>query len=193
MNSTSDGSNSDWRPESALDVLLLLLYEKGIKGKTAEPIEGITRLDKILFLLSRSDEFGLLVNKGYNFEAYNYGPFAPEIFDDIETLKEVNIIRVLSKKIPKNRFDTQDVDDIEDNVEDSSKWNYKTIEVYSLTEEGKKIAKLLYNELSVNQKEYLRNIKRKFQKIPLSKLLAYVYNTYPESAEKSKIKNKYLR
>ena len=38
-----NNQESTIEPESALDILLALLYAKGINGQIGEPIEGITR------------------------------------------------------------------------------------------------------------------------------------------------------
>jgi hypothetical protein len=70
---------NSWNIESGLDVLMLLLYSEGTTGKIGEPLEGITRLDKIMYLLSQSKEFSSIVQENYEFQADNFGPFAPEL------------------------------------------------------------------------------------------------------------------
>lgn len=140
--------NEEWHLESALDVLVVLLYAEGPKGRVGMPIEGITRLDKIMFMLSQSPEFSEIIDKGYQFKAYNYGPFAPELFDDIEALKLEGIIHT-SKRA-----------------------------AYGLTELGAQIGSLLYKNLTSEQKQKLKTVKKTFGKMILHRLLHYVYSKY---------------
>jgi len=187
-----------WNLESALDALVLLLYAKGPEGRVGEPIEGITRLDKIMYLLNESPEFKEIVIKGYKFDADNFGPFAPEIFDDIEALKQERIIKVVSKRKPKNKIDTVDQESVEqvlDEEKDTDKnvsWKTYPVERYELTNRGLQIGSLLYNGLTEEQKTELENIKKVFGKMNLRNLLHYVYSKYPRMTERSKIKDKVL-
>ena len=187
-----------WNPESALDVLIALLYAKGSEEHVGEPIEGITRLDKIIYLLSESPEFEPIVNKGYAFEADKFGPFAPEIFDDIAALKQEGIIKVVSTREPKDKIETIDEETIElvlDEVKDANKnvsWKTYSVERYELTNRGLEIGSLLYNGLTEKQKTRLEEIKKTFGKMSLKNLLHYVYSKYPKMTEKSKIKDKIL-
>ena len=187
-----------WNPESALDVLVVLLYEKGSEGRVGEPIEGITRLDKIMYLLSESPEFREIVDKGYKFEADNFGPFAPEIFDDIEALKQEKIIKVVSKREPKNKIETVDQESVEqvlDEERDTDKkisWKTYPIERYELTNRGLQMGSLLHNGLTEEQKMRLEKTKKVFGKMSLKNLLHYVYSRYPKMTKRSKIKEKIL-
>ena len=99
----SPNSENVWEPESALDILIVLLYSKGRFGVLNEPIEGITRLDKIMFLLSGDERFKSIINQGYTFEADNFGPFAPELFDDLEE-ENVRFGGYFSKDLLGTRF-----------------------------------------------------------------------------------------
>lgn len=182
-----------WVPESALDILIALLYSKGSEGVISEPIDGITRLDKIMFLLNESKEFKDYISRGYKFEADNFGPFAPELFDDIAALKQENIISVVSSRTPKDRIETVDQKIADDEIEEGKKsWKEYTIDRYQLTEEGLIIGKYIFNGLSIQEREKLEEIKKIFNKMDLTNLLHYVYTRYPETTKKSKIKEKIL-
>ena len=109
---TNQSTQENWKPESALDILLLLLYAKGSSGVDGEPIEGITRLDKIMYLLGKSPEFSEIVEKGYTFQADNFGPFAPELFDDIQALKQECVIEATERKTT-NKIETVDEESVE--------------------------------------------------------------------------------
>jgi hypothetical protein len=200
MTNNVDGQKKEnaWQLESGLDVLMLLLYAEGGSGKTGEPIEGITRLDKIMYLLSQSKEFSSVVEENYKFQADNFGPFAPELFDDIQALKQECIIELSSEKITKNKIDTVDEESVEKVLEDSDdmkvvSWKKYPLETYKLTDLGMKIAAQLYSNLSIQQKEELKKIKKTFGTMSMKNLLYYVYSTAPSKMlEKSKIRKDVL-
>jgi hypothetical protein len=188
-----ENEQESWKPESPLDILISLLYAEGSDDKQAESIEGITRLDKLMFLLSRSEEFKDIIDKGYNFEADNFGPFAPELFDDIEALKQESILNIISKRKPKNRSEIADENSNVDASEDDEPSNNDySVNKYQLTSKGMEIGKLLWNGLTPRQKEKLVSIKKTWENKDLIDLLHYVYKRYPETTEKSKIKDKVL-
>jgi hypothetical protein len=192
----NDQQKGAWNLESGLDVLMLLLYSEGPCGKIGEPIEGITRLDKIMFLLSESKEFSPVVNKNYEFQADNFGPFAPELFDDIQALKQERIINTTEKKT-KNKIETVDAESVEKVFEEEPdmnvSWKKYPLETYQLTELGMKIAAQVYSNLSEPQKQELKRIKKTFGNMNLKNLLYYVYSTAPSKMlEKSKIKEDVL-
>jgi len=182
-----------WAPESALDILLALLYCEGAGGQIGENIEGITRLDKIMFLLSESEEFRDIIEKGYNFEADNFGPFAPELFDDIEALKQENIVQVVSRRIPRRQIEVADESSVIDPLEDDEPSDTAfSVSKYQLTKEGLEISKLIYNGLTPDQKTKLIQVKKTWQNRNLSDLLHYIYTKYPKTTEKSKIRRQVL-
>ena len=85
------------------DLLLLLLFSQGQSEEEAEPIEGRTRLMKLLFLLQFQKEFPvdkiLESHSKYEFQAYHYGPFTKDVFNDLEFLENVGLIDVNLKGI----------------------------------------------------------------------------------------------
>ena len=185
-----------WDLESALDVLIVLLYSEGPKGKVGEAIEGITRLDKIMYLLSKTKEFSPIVNQSYNFQADNFGPFAPELFDDIQVLKHEGVIRA-SEKEAKNKIQTIDEESVEKIFDEaknmSISWKQYSIERYELTELGTKIGIALFKGLSESQKETIKTVKKKFGEMNLKNLLYYVYSKYPKMTANSIIREKILQ
>lgn len=186
-------SEESWTPESALDIFIALLYSRGKKGNLGESIEGITRLDKMMFLLSENNLFRLIIKQGYNFEADNFGPFAPELFDDIEALKHENIITILDSRDPVTRSEVADENIVYDSPEDSDPTRTDfSVKRYQLTDEGFVIARLIWNGLTEQQKQDIFQLKMKWQERSLTELLHYVYKRYPKTTEKSKIREKIL-
>jgi len=186
----------DWIPRSGLDVLLMLLYtEEGKKGQT--PISGITRLDKMIFLLSRSEELAALFRDDYDFIPYNFGPFATELLDDLEALKTESLIEVVKEVFPRSASETRDAEVADEETgeidEEDIRWDFYKIETYSLTDKGKKIAGLLYQNATDEQKKRLESVKKTFNRMSLMALLRYVYKTYPEYATLSRIGRQVLK
>src|SRR5947209_16460589 len=70
--------------------IMLLLYAKGATGRINEPVEGITRLQKLMFLLSK-DRVVAQVRK-LKFEAYAFGPYRPKIYDHLAFLKNMRLL-----------------------------------------------------------------------------------------------------
>jgi len=196
-NANRENHENAWNLESGLDILMLLLYSEGKTGKIGEPIEGITRLDKIMYILSQSKEFSPVVQENYEFQADNFGPFAPELFDDIQALKQECIIETSSEKRTKNKIDTADEESVERVFEEEPdmqvSWKKYPLETYKLTELGMRIAAQLYNNLTQSQREELKRVKGTFGEMSLKNLLYYVYSKAPSSMlEKSKIKKEVL-
>jgi len=175
---------------SATDVLLLLLYAPGTKNEEGEEIKGITRLEKLMFLLYKQSSFKDVIGKDYKFDSYDYGPFSSEIFDDIEALKISGILH--EETFMGEKLESIDFEENEMNVnEDIS--NILSMKKYKLTKKGFAISKILFDSINDKQKAEIINIKKKFNSIPITNLLTYVYNNYPDVTKKSVIKNKILK
>ena len=186
--------NGNWAPESGLDVLLMLLYaEEGEKGRT--PVRGITRLDKLMFLLSRLDEFGALFKDDYDFIPYNFGPFATELLDDIEALKSEGLIQV-KEESPNSASQTRDAETSDEETgefpEDEVSWDLYKHETYSLSELGLRIARKIFDDATADQRSAVERVKQHFNGKSLTGLLRYVYRTYPKYASESVIRRKIL-
>lgn len=181
--------------ETGMDVLLLLLYAKGASNKLNEPIKGITRLEKLIYLLDQEGGFHKYVSD-YQFEPYDFGPFSNELWDDIETLKDESLVetqRVSSRyfvEVSDGEKALEEENEFTENVTEPSK--EKEIEIYSLSETGERVAEQLFNELTPEEQHVLENIKKEFNSISLFELIRYVYLKYPKSTTHSRIREKIL-
>ena len=183
--------------DSGMDVLMLLLYAKGETDKVNEPVRGITRLEKLIYLLDREGGFHKYLSD-YQFVSYDFGPFSSELWDDIETLKDESLSLVEAQEVSSSYF--IEISDAEKAMEEESELKEealdssveKKMEIYRLSERGKKVAKQLFNELTPEEQSVLENIKRKFNSISLFELIRYVYLKYPKSTAYSKIREDIL-
>jgi hypothetical protein len=174
------------------DLLLSLLFAKGSTGREAEPIVGITRLTKLLYLLK--EEAG--IDDAFTFEPYKMGPFSSEIYSEIDFLQnfptpEKALLSVV-KKGTNNTPNLEQLKYLEDmaSKEESSLEEDDTDATYKLSETGKKVAQQVWDKLSDEKKSLIEKIKSKYGGLPLRNLLRYVYDKHPEMTVNSEIKDK---
>ena len=172
------------------DLLLLLLYAPGASGKAGEPIKGITRLQKMLFLLVQETEIGKKFDEKLSFQAYKYGPFSSELYDSIDFLKEMELIEIRHQKYDALTQKIEELEYEEDYgyVEEESESD--TIEVFELGDVGKAMAEDIFEELDKNQRNELEDIKKVVNSLPYLELIRFVYTKYPDYAKVSEIKEK---
>lgn len=183
------------------DMLLLLLYSPGRSDKPNEPIDGRTRLTKMLFLFKEEAlchfRTGTKVNEEnfYRFFPWNFGPFSRDVYDDLTFFE-------LRGFIERSESDEETLPEA---AAEWDKWlnlsradlgddNYSEYdeEEFKLTQKGEAFAKLLYDSLSPDQRRLLKSFKAKLAKTPLKALLQYVYTNYPSQTTKSQIKEQVL-
>jgi hypothetical protein len=169
--------------ESGLDVLLVLLYAQGATGKKAEPIRGITRLQKLLFLLWKEGKFFQHVSDLYNFKAYDMGPCMDDLYDDIEFAEDVGLISVVESPSG-NEYEGADEEAFLRDFE-FPLVKKETRRDFTLTDDGREAAKAIFDALDDDDRERLTQIKRRFNSMPFFDLLRYVYRKYPAFAKKS--------
>lgn len=173
--------------KSAADLMVLLLYAKGHAGKLNEEIKGITRLEKLMYLLLVEGGFKEVLSQEIAFEAYDFGPYSAEVYDLLESLHTMEIVKIREERIS-NMKDNVDIyyAEAEGQVEETGGI---FMEVYSLTEDRgfRIVKKLLESRVTSEELEKIERIKIKYNAMNLDNLLSYVYRKYPESTKKSKI------
>jgi uncharacterized protein len=169
--------------ESGVDVLLALLYAPGLRGKPGEPVRGITRLQKLLFLLWKEGSFYKAIPNLYGFEAYDFGPCMDDLYDDIDFAQDIGLIEI--EEVPTgNEYEDAD----EESFLEAFGVRFprrKTRRDYSLTPSGLEAGGEIYNALQKDERERLVQVKKRFNNMPFFDLLRYVYQKYPNFAKKS--------
>lgn len=182
-------------PEIGRKQLLLLLIGLDADARPEGSLSGLTRLQKFLYLLER--EAGVQPTKnGFEFEAYKAGPYSPKLYDDLELLENLGLIKGegTAESTPTERADIErlsfgDLMGGPDEVDGNS----RTADVFeerrfSLTEEGKaRVESLLKDGDYAPVVEHVRKVKTKYSEYSLKDLLRYVYEKYPEMTTKSEI------
>ncbi len=124
-------------------------------------LEGITRFQKLVFLAQREREGAA----PYDFRADNYGPFSPDLYDDIDRLDAAGLI---------------DYDESETDFGN-------TAQVYTLTETGERALENTDSDEFPVAEDELRELGDEFADVDLWDLLEYVYTEYPRMARNSEL------
>lgn len=183
--------------------LILLLV--GLDSNSAG-LGGITRLQKLLFLLG--EEEGLRpIEGGYKFEAYKAGPYSPELYDDLEFLENLGLLKgevtaeaseAEAAEVDRLSFDHLMGRDVEQSPEGAvdgvgAADTYEERR-FQLTEKGRsRLAELLQTEELLPVANKIRRIKSKYGKYSLKDLLYHVYTKYPAMTTESEIRDEVLR
>ena len=187
---------------SRRNLLFLLL------GVDPQPrgIGGITRLQKLMFLLEKEER---PESSGqFYFEAYKAGPYSPQLYDDLEFLENLGLINSTvtaeasepeAEEVDRLSFDH--LMDIESenssdryNVEGPATADSFEERRYQLTDLGKEhLVELLETGKFTPLVDKIRRIKSKYGRHSLNDLLYYVYTKYPEMTTESEIRDRILR
>ena len=178
-------------------LLLLLGIDSGREG-----LGGLTRLQKLLFLIEREGQLEPS-QQTYPFEPYKAGPYSPQLYDDLEFLENLGYVdsEVTAES---SEPEAAEVDLLSfghlmgDNggPDDDGPASADAFEEkrFWLTDKGRQRVKSLLqsgrHEPTVNT---VRRIKSKYGKYSLNDLLYYVYTKYPDMTTESEIRDKVLR
>lgn len=173
---------------SRRDIVLLLLM--------GEPVEGITRMQKYLFLaLAQKGDQAPGVRDVEDFEPYRFGPYSSKLYDDLEMLENLGLItsepvRDLSE--PEAQEVELSFEYLMGDDEQEGAIAEQEERKYALTEDGQKYVDGLLQSATQEQVEGIGRVKSKFAHYSLKDLLRYVYKKYPDWTGESEIRDKVL-
>lgn len=168
--------------QSSRELLLALLYAPGRGADSAEPVTGITRIEKLAFLASRYDSLRPVFEQ-MDFQPDNFGPFSETVQDDLEYLRTLGLVEFKELENKRPRYDDLSRED----SERSPPTRYK------LTPKGKSVAEDLWGMFSRNETKAVEEIKKKYNHLPLNQLIRFVYRTSDRVwTSKSAIADQYL-
>lgn len=155
------------------DLALLMFYFAG-------DVEGITRVQKLLFLLEEESELGEEYNSiSFDFDSYKYGPFSEQVYDEVELLLNMNAIEAVESD--------KDFDWVRE--ENDNEFAGKK---FKLTEKGQKMCRELSEIAGKENSQDLEALMNEYNTLSLKELLGYVYEQYPEYTTESEIKAEIL-
>lgn len=184
---STDAKTQQLTVESSLDLLLVLLYAPGKSGSKGEPIEGITRLQKLVFLLQQGKGPRSLVAQAqeYLYRPYRMGPYADQLNQDVDVLTALGLVRT-----ERLRYLLTDDSDGPDSADEPTGIPKKVESLkYCLTSEGESAGQELWASLTDRNRQEMSEFKTFFNQLSLRQLLIFVYESYPSFTTKSEIKS----
>lgn len=166
------------------DLVLLLLAAPTGAQQAQGRINGVTRLEKLLYLASRESELPQSVSDPLEFVPYNYGPFSKAVYEAVDLLEEVSFIR------EERAVDGKTIDNATEAGLGTGQTEYVERQ-FILTDEGRLVGELL-GKTHPKIVELLSAIKDKYAGMTLNQLVHYVYTKYPEDTVNSVIRDRHL-
>lgn len=170
------------------DAIILLLGAPASSPSLRDRIEGITRLEKLVFVLERETRVGKLLTEKPEFIAHNFGPFSAKVYQAVDTLEAAELITD-SATLAASREDSWETDEI---IGDEPGNDYTTRD-FELTDLGRKYYRALISELPKGTEKEVTEFKDRFAVLPLRQLIRYVYTRYEDFTTKSLIRDDILR
>jgi uncharacterized protein YwgA len=177
-------------------LLLMLLASPGYRGEDAEPIQGTTRLQKLLFLLEREADVRASEGEDFQFTPWKFGPVSKELYDDLEKLENLGLLET----DPVSASSPTELDEyglsFNDLMgeEESQAREISEEKRYKLSKEGLRwVQRHIDAKKDKETIDSIRRIKAKYGALSLQDLLHYVYTKYPDMTSASEIKSRVLR
>ena len=163
------------------DAAILLFY-------IADEVEGITKVQKLLFLIEEETEFGEIYGKNisFGFDPYKMGPFSPQVYDEVTMLLNMGALET-------EPLDSSGTENWEyNNYTNQESSNELAGKKFIITTKGEKIGEEVANYIEEGVFIDLKKKVKKYNKMPLMALLEYVYSNYEEMTTNSEIKESVL-
>ena len=173
---------------SGLDLLIAMLAVPGSTGEPGEAIRGITRLEKLVFLVLKEGGLESRIDTPFEYKPYDYGPYSTQVLKEIETLTTVNLIEI--EKVPLRSI-KEVIDGQAARLGTGGDREFeRVLEVYRITQRGLRIWEgVVRSKLSREDIETISRIKREYNSMDLDQLLRTVYEKFPEyTAETTMLK-----
>jgi uncharacterized protein len=172
-------------PRIEIDDLVVLLLGAPSPGGAGR-LDGITRLEKLVFLLEK-ERAPQWLSEDADFTSHNFGPFSSKIYAAVDTLAAADLV-LDSNNVTGS---TEDVWEVENIIGEQVADPYSS-RSFELTERGRRYYNALIRELPPKVEEELGSFKARFAVLPLRQLIRYVYQRHPEFTDKSVIRDDIL-
>jgi DNA-binding PadR family transcriptional regulator len=169
------------------DLIVLLLGAPSQKPSLQDRLEGVTRLEKLVFLLEKESPIRQLLAEEAEFRSHNFGPFSSKLYQAVDMLAAAGLL--------------EDSSDLGSSTEDS--WEAQTLiggnpsdpyatRNFALTDKGRRYFDALKKEVPESYIKDLTEFKDRFASLPLRRLVRFVYEKYPDYTDKSLIRDEIL-
>jgi uncharacterized protein len=167
------------------DLVVLVLGAPGPPGQPGGRIEGITRLEKLIFLIEQEQKPQWL-DEDVGFESDKFGPFSSKIYAAVDTLSAAGLLEDSGSFTPSREEDAWEAEHII-----GAQTQYATRN-FELTDKGQRYYQALLRELPEGVEADLSEFKKRFAAVPLRQLIRYVYERHPDYTDKSIIRDDVL-
>lgn len=181
---------------SRATLLLALLASPGYREENAEPIQGTTRLQKLLFLIEREANIRASEGEDFQFTPWKFGPVSKELYDDLEKLENLGLL----ESDPVSASSPTELDEyglsFSDLMgeEESQAREVSEEKRYKLSKQGLRwVQEHVDTKKDKDTLDKIKRIKAKYGALSLQDLLHYVYTKYPDMTTASEIKSRVLR
>lgn len=165
--------------------LILMLLASSTSRSSEQRLDGITRLEKLLFLADKETDIRERVSDPFNFEPYDFGPYSKAVYEAVELLEQAGLVR------EDRAYQGQALDSFEE-AQAITPDEFEGVERrFWLTEDGRSVARLL-SAVHPDVARDIAKVKAQYGDMPLRRLIRYVYSKYPKYAEASKIRDEIL-
>lgn len=173
-------------PVEVDDLIVLLLGARGSEPRGR--LEGITRLEKLVFLVERETPVRTWLTERADFRSHRFGPFSSKVYRAVDKLAAAGLVRD-SKAVSDSPDESWEAGNV---VIGSDAEPYVTRD-FELTDLGGRYYDALLRELPSDAESTLEAFKLRFAGLPLRQLVRYVYQRYPEFTDRSEIRDDVLR
>jgi uncharacterized protein YwgA len=169
----------------APDLILMLLAAQAGTRSVQQRLDGITRLEKLLFLADQETTVRSEVADPFVFEPYDFGPYSKAVYEAVDLLEQAGLVQ------EDRAYQGQALDSAEEAQAIAPEEREGIERRFWLTEDGIAVAQLL-SRVHPKVASQLAQIKGQYGDMPLRRLIRYVYTKYPKFAEASKIRDEVL-
>lgn len=175
------------------DLVLLILGAPSDDPDQVDRCAGITRLEKVAFLIeeSRFPKLSAIPAQPLQFKAYHYGPYTRELYDAIDLLSGIGLVREQRASTSTSLDLAEELNALEgEEVGAGSPDPSRPYEerILELTDKGKYVAGVIAHRVGDKAVEEISRIKDEYGSLPLRQLLRLVYREYPKMAARSRIR-----
>lgn len=167
------------------DAIVLLLGAPSNAGLDGQ-LEGITRLEKLVFLLERETSARNWLGEDADFEPYDFGPFSSKVYQAIDTLSAAQIIEGLSASAKTSADNWEQYNVIGERMPADDPYITRS---FQLTDRGWRYYSKLVEQLPDGAIDELVQFKNRFARLPLRQLVRYVYQRYKDFTHESVIRD----
>jgi hypothetical protein len=168
---------------------VLLLLDTAQRMSSNPEFRGITRLEKLLFLLA-SEQGAKDAETLFKFEPYKFGPFSKDVYSATEFLRGLNLLEIRDNSAVSYYAATEETalnSEISDDEEDVPVPEVRE-KTFVLTPAGMTAAgnlRRIWQDQRPEDLEKILTVVRRYSRLPLNQLIRYVYRQFPHTTENS--------